>query len=108
MNLVLLHFGDRDYEIAEADDDWHLQRSVPVVWGYEEYEEDDYPYIGTTLSRLRSSQELSKRVLRSKGDEVVACIEKNKKGGHLELVEGYPHVLIACEFFQAIQTLNSI
>ena len=104
MNLVLLHFGDRDYEIAEADEDWHLQRSVPVVWDDEEDESD----IPSTLGRLRSSQGLSKRVLRSKGDEVVACIEKNKKGSHLELVEGYPHVVIACEFFQAIQTLNSI
>ena len=103
MNLVLLHFGDRDYEIAEADEDWHLQRSVPVVWDDEEDESD----IPSTLGQLRSSQELSKRVLRSKGKEV-AYIEKRKKGGKLELVEGYPHVLIACEFFQAIQTLNSI
>ena len=105
MRFLLLCFGDRDYELAEADQNWRPLRSVPVVWGYEE---DDYPYIGTTLSQLRSSRGLSKRVLHPQKGEVVAYIEKKEKGSKLELVEGYPHVLIACEFFQAIQTLNSI
>jgi len=51
MKLLLLYFGDRDYEIAEADDDWHAQRSVPVFWD----DENDRPDVAKTLEQLYTS-----------------------------------------------------
>ena len=91
MRLLLLHFGDIDYELAEADQNWRPLRSVPVVWD----DKNDHPNVTQTLELLSNSDSLDHS--RREGKVVARLGEQ----------DGYAHpahLLIAADFWAAIIT----
>jgi len=95
MNLVLLHFDDRDYEIAQTDEDWHPQRSVPVVWD----DENDRPDITKTLEELYACSPSTWDNSRCKGGGIVAYLRPDRL--ELSVTHANPYTSIAARFVAA-------